>query len=151
GPPRRTTVTPPCSTLKCQSCMPTRSGALWKSPKSWGPSRPAISPCRQTLTSTTHGCSRPKPGGRENSKARLWENPHPRNSQMEMGMRYYTELDGLRAVAVALVLLFHAKAPAFKGGYIGVDVFFVLSGFLISSILMHQLSVTGSINIGEFY
>lgn len=50
-------------------------------------------------------------------------------------MRYVAELDGIRGVAVTLVLLFHAKVPGFSGGYLGVDVFFVLSGFLITRTL----------------
>lgn len=50
-------------------------------------------------------------------------------------MRYVAELDGIRGVAVTLVLLFHAKVPGFGGGYLGVDVFFVLSGFLITRTL----------------
>ena len=45
------------------------------------------------------------------------------------------DIDGLRAVAVLPVILFHAGLPAFAGGYLGVDVFFVISGYLITGIL----------------
>ena len=50
-------------------------------------------------------------------------------------MRYRPEIDGLRAVAVIPVILFHAGIPGFSGGYVGVDVFFVISGFLMTGII----------------
>jgi len=66
-------------------------------------------------------------------------------------MRYNPAMDGVRAVAVLLVMLFHARAPYFEGGYLGVDVFFVLSGFLITSLLLAEHDRTGSIHVGYFY
>ncbi|KFI31711.1 acyltransferase [Haematobacter massiliensis] len=54
-------------------------------------------------------------------------------------MKYRPEIDGLRAIAVATVVLFHARAPLFGGGYIGVDIFFVISGFLITGILIQDI------------
>jgi peptidoglycan/LPS O-acetylase OafA/YrhL len=61
------------------------------------------------------------------------------------------DIEGLRAVAVSLVLLYHAAVPGFGGGYVGVDVFFVLSGFLISGLLLRELETTGSISLPSFY
>lgn len=63
---------------------------------------------------------------------------------------YRPELDGLRAVAVGAVILFHANVPFAHGGFVGVDVFFVLSGYLITSILMADLKV-GTFSILAFY
>ena len=51
-------------------------------------------------------------------------------------LRYRPEIDGMRALAIAPVLLFHAGFELFKGGFVGVDVFFVISGYLITSILI---------------
>ena len=53
-------------------------------------------------------------------------------------MPYLPAIDGLRAVAVVLVLLFHAKLPLLPGGYVGVDVFFVISGYLIARLILQQ-------------
>jgi peptidoglycan/LPS O-acetylase OafA/YrhL len=61
------------------------------------------------------------------------------------------DLDGLRTVAVYLVLLFHAGLSWFGGGYVGVDMFFCLSGFLVTSVLMTELQGTGSLRVGRFY
>jgi peptidoglycan/LPS O-acetylase OafA/YrhL len=62
---------------------------------------------------------------------------------------YLPALDGLRGVAIALVMLHHADFLA--GGYIGVDVFFVLSGFLITSLLLEELELRGRISLVGFY
>jgi peptidoglycan/LPS O-acetylase OafA/YrhL len=64
---------------------------------------------------------------------------------------YRPELDGLRAIAVLTVVLFHSRGGAFPGGYIGVDVFFVLSGYLITSLLMSEHDRTGRISFRRFY
>jgi peptidoglycan/LPS O-acetylase OafA/YrhL len=64
---------------------------------------------------------------------------------------YRPHLDGLRAVAVYLVLLFHAGSTQFSGGYLGVDVFFVLSGFLVTQLLLRDITAHGSIRFGRFY
>jgi peptidoglycan/LPS O-acetylase OafA/YrhL len=60
-------------------------------------------------------------------------------------------LDGIRAVAALLVILFHAGMPSMGHGYVGVDVFFVLSGFLITSLLVRELLSTGRLQFVAFY
>lgn len=65
-------------------------------------------------------------------------------------LKYRPEIDGLRAWAVLPVLLFHAGIPGFSGGYIGVDIFFVISGFLITGILLREIDV-GDFSLFRFY
>ena len=65
-------------------------------------------------------------------------------------MQYRPEIDGLRAFAVLPVVLFHAGFAPFSGGYVGVDVFFVISGYLITSILIEDLR-SGRFSIARFY
>ena len=65
-------------------------------------------------------------------------------------MPYRKEIDGLRAVAVFAVILYHAGVPAFAQGYLGVDVFFVISGYLITGFLTSELEA-GSFSIARFY
>lgn len=60
-------------------------------------------------------------------------------------------LDGVRAIAVTAVLLFHANPDWLPGGFLGVDVFFTLSGFLITSLLLAELGESGGIRFGRFY
>ena len=61
------------------------------------------------------------------------------------------DIEGLRAVAILTVVLFHAKVPGFSGGYIGVDLFFVLSGYLISGLLLDERARAGAIHFAGFY
>jgi len=65
-------------------------------------------------------------------------------------MQYRAEIDGLRALAVVPVILFHAGFDGFAGGYVGVDVFFVISGYLITSIILADLE-NESFSLREFY
>ncbi len=64
---------------------------------------------------------------------------------------YYKGIDGLRAVAILTVMFSHAGVPGLYGGYVGVDIFFVLSGYLITTILLREYAVRGSISIANFY
>ena len=65
-------------------------------------------------------------------------------------MKYRAEIDGLRALAVLPVILFHAGFEWFRGGFIGVDVFFVISGYLITTIIISELA-EGKFSIVNFY
>jgi peptidoglycan/LPS O-acetylase OafA/YrhL len=73
-----------------------------------------------------------------------------------MKIAYRPEIDGLRAIAVIAVILYHAKVSFFEyqlfaGGFIGVDIFFVISGYLITSIILKEFVSTGSFSFREFY
>ena len=61
------------------------------------------------------------------------------------------DIEGLRALAVSLVVAFHSNVPGLSGGFIGVDVFFVISGYLISGLLLAEIEKTGSISLVAFY
>jgi peptidoglycan/LPS O-acetylase OafA/YrhL len=72
-------------------------------------------------------------------------------SQAPGERRFRPDIQGLRAVAVLLVVLYHAGVPGVSGGYVGVDVFFVISGFLITGQLVRELQQTGRISFTRFY
>ena len=73
------------------------------------------------------------------------------NDDLEFSpMKYRPEIDGLRAVAILPVVLFHAGMPGFSGGFVGVDVFFVISGYLITSIIHGELQ-GGGFSFVNFY
>ena len=61
------------------------------------------------------------------------------------------DIEGLRALAVGLVIASHAELAFLRGGFVGVDVFFVLSGYLITSLLMQEISSSGTVNFARFY
>jgi len=65
--------------------------------------------------------------------------------------QFRSDIEGLRAVAVIAVVFFHAGVPGVGGGYIGVDVFFVVSGFLITGLLWREASTTGAVGLATFY
>jgi peptidoglycan/LPS O-acetylase OafA/YrhL len=75
----------------------------------------------------------------------------PRARGVRPRVAFRPDVEGLRAVAVMLVVGFHAGFGALPGGYVGVDVFFVISGFLITSLLVDEVRATGSISITRFY
>lgn len=65
--------------------------------------------------------------------------------------KYRADIDGLRTIAVTSVVLYHASLSAFSGGFVGVDVFFVISGYLITSLLLREVESTGKIDFTQFY
>ena len=73
-----------------------------------------------------------------------------------MNINYRPEIDGLRAIAVISVIFYHAQIELlnhklFLGGFIGVDIFFVISGYLITSIILKELLITGKFSFPKFY
>jgi peptidoglycan/LPS O-acetylase OafA/YrhL len=70
---------------------------------------------------------------------------------LSVHLRYNPAFDGLRALAVTLVVADHCHVPGFNPGYFGVDIFFVLSGFLITSLLVKEAESTGQIDFLRFY
>ncbi|MGB7449421.1 MAG: acyltransferase, partial [Ornithinimicrobium sp.] len=64
---------------------------------------------------------------------------------------YRPDIEGMRAVAIGLVLWYHAGLPFLPGGFVGVDVFFVISGFLITGLLIKELELQGRISLPRFY
>jgi peptidoglycan/LPS O-acetylase OafA/YrhL len=85
----------------------------------------------------------PRPASRRGIPASGWGSL-PQN-------QFRTDIEGLRAVAVVAVVLFHAGLPGVGGGFIGVDVFFVVSGFLITGLLWREASGTGMVRLARFY
>ena len=68
-----------------------------------------------------------------------------------MDRRFRPDVEGLRAIAILLVVLYHAGVPGIRGGYVGVDVFFVISGFVITGVMLRGRQGTGGTSILHFY
>ncbi len=77
--------------------------------------------------------------------------PAPRDSKAPVAAAFRSDIQGLRAIAVGLVLVYHLTPHAVSGGYIGVDVFFVISGYLITGLLARELRRHGRIDLLAFY
>ena len=71
-------------------------------------------------------------------------------SKTERRLTYLPDIDGLRAMAVLAVVLFHLKISGFDGGYVGVDIFFVISGFLISGLIRDRVE-TGTFSFSDVF
>ena len=65
--------------------------------------------------------------------------------------KYIKEIDGLRALAVIMVLAYHLKMPFAKSGLLGVTVFFVISGYLITGILINEIEESGGVDLKNFW
>lgn len=80
------------------------------------------------------------------------QHEHPASADgRRPGHTFRRDVEGLRALAVGLVVLFHAHVPGLNGGYVGVDIFFVISGFLITGQLLSEAARTGRISLLDFY
>src|SRR5262245_44311380 len=66
-------------------------------------------------------------------------------------MKYIPEVDGLRGIAILAVMAFHLGLPGFQYGYLGVDLFFILSGYLITSILLNEQKRNSHVDLRKFY
>lgn len=77
--------------------------------------------------------------------------PADRSPEHAEPSRFIPHVQGLRAIAVMAVVLYHFWPARFPGGYIGVDIFFVISGFLITAHLMRELTTTGTVRLGQFW
>ena len=64
---------------------------------------------------------------------------------------YRTDIDGLRALAIIGVVAYHVRLPGISGGFVGVDVFFVISGYVITQLLARRLEATGRLSLADFY
>src|SRR6201999_1154042 len=71
--------------------------------------------------------------------------------EAESGRSFRPDIEGLRAVAIVAVLLCHAGVPFLAGGYVGVDVFFVISGYLITKLLLGEMEGRGTVSLRNFY
>src|SRR6476620_10240961 len=61
------------------------------------------------------------------------------------------DIEGLRGIAILIVVLFHCGVPGFSGGFVGVDVFFVLSGYLITGLLVDEVQKQSKLSLLQFY
>ncbi|HEY8081375.1 MAG TPA: acyltransferase, partial [Acidimicrobiales bacterium] len=75
----------------------------------------------------------------------------PADSPGGIDLAFRPDVEGLRALAVVLVVLFHCGVTWFGGGYVGVDVFFVISGFLITGLLLREHEKRKTVSIAGFY
>ena len=73
------------------------------------------------------------------------------NKQLKYSTRYMPGLDGLRAIAVIGIIIYHLNKQWLTGGFLGVDTFFVISGYLITSLLLFEYESTGIINLKQFW
>src|SRR5699024_845997 len=73
------------------------------------------------------------------------------NCRVKRSTRYMPGLDGLRAIAVIGIIIYHLNKQWLTGGFLGVDTFFVISGYLITSLLLNEYEETGIINLKNFW
>lgn len=103
-----------------------------------------------TTTTATHSAAAP-PAGPSLEPTKERRDTGPRDSVGTMTRRFLPEVQALRALAVALVVIYHLRPDVIPGGYIGVDVFFVISGFLITGHMLREVRATGRLRLGHFW
>src|SRR5438874_4104096 len=102
--------------------------------------------------SSRHSMRLSRPDSRSSSRRDPNLQPaHRPSATARVGTFHRRDIQGLRAVAVLLVVLAHARVGFLPGGFVGVDVFFVLSGFLITGLLLAEARAHGSISLLGFY
>ena len=72
-------------------------------------------------------------------------------SVISLRSKYRPDIQGLRAIAILSVLFYHIGLATFPGGYVGVDIFFVISGFLITRLIVDEITATKHFCFGKFY
>lgn len=128
-----------CNALICHTNYRNRTATLWCK-LSFSLFLPQLSHRRATFRF---------PIGAEQAGTTISNVPPPTGSSPHL--TYRPEIDGLRSIAVLSVVLYHFGVPFLNGGFVGVDIFFVISGFLIGGLLMKELRDTGRIALGRFY
>ena len=85
------------------------------------------------------------------SKMQIPVHTNLNQSNQKTSIPFRPDIEGLRALAVGLVIASHSGLPLLRGGFVGVDIFFVLSGYLITGLLMKEISSSGTVNFARFY
>lgn len=112
--------------------------------------------CTSSSEEASNSCATSDPGGRTQAAARQQRGKDPQhvslqaNKQEVMTIKYRPDIDGLRAIAVLAVVFYHYGIGAMHGGFVGVDVFFVISGYLITGII-HKEIEQGKFTFAAFY
>ncbi len=113
-----------------------------------------VSPDR--APATIEPADRPRGTGRPSAVISVRARPPPARAvrrslhgHLEGGFR--PDIEGLRAIAVIAVIAFHVRVPGIDGGFVGVDVFFVVSGFLITRLILGELAASGTISLRDFW
>ena len=98
--------------------------------------------------------ARPHATGRRGDRSsadRRIPGPAPARKLVSAAVTYRADIDGLRALAIIAVVAYHVGLPGVDGGFVGVDVFFVISGYLITTLLWGELRRSGRVSWADFY
>ena len=86
-----------------------------------------------------------------NSKATKSTETLAHKNHKNTGLPYMPGLDGLRALAVVAVIAYHSEIESVPGGFLGVEIFFVISGYLITALLLEEFNLNSAINLRQFW